>query len=542
MVDLSQAQPRQSAQGRNTTNRDRTLPRVNTQAEQLVVAANMRTARRGDVGGAEELMKIFAGTEKALQSFSDYTQTKFQAEEQANAVQGATDALFGQQDAELMERSRAYREAVSVGETERAWNESEVDLRETIDKALNDPENPADLDDIAGIIDGHFRSLAFGPDGKLKDFGSPSAQKLMGERMSTARSRYLSNAEEIITKQVQARAVDTSAYNLNDRLLRGEALNFEQSFTTIPPGTDINAAKAAFITTATTYARTVADQFGAYAEDPKGNPKVDPNRALSVLDQLLASKRADGSPSLSPQEREEVQAERRKVAHDIDTTTEQAQRAERKAHSAAFMDRLMRIPGSGSYPSTAEIQRARAEGRLEAESTRTLLNWIETDVREAEADRRARQRAAGASISGHAPSGSTIMAMVYEGRMSPQAAKDEIIRRAASGEYGAGNDRKKAVSSMLSEINNVDAVHKGGFSTATSAFKSEVISMRRDISRLPAPQRRKAEKWIKTVEDAGVAAIGAQMHKSGADGQKVGEAVSRSVARDFLSAFPDAAR
>jgi len=134
------------------------------------------------------------------------------------------------------------------------------------------------------------------------------------------------------------------------------------------------------------------------------------------------------------------------------------------------------------------------------------------------------------------------MAMVYEGRMSPQAAKGEIIRRAGLGEYGAGNDRRKPVSSMLSEISNLDAVHKGGFATATSAFQSEVISMRRDIRRLPAPQRKKAEQWIKTVQDAGVAAIGAQMHKAGADGQRVGDAVSRSVVRDFLSAFPDLAQ
>jgi hypothetical protein len=541
MVDLSQAQARATAQRRATANRDRALPRVNTQAEQLVVSASMRTARRGD-GGAEELMRIFAGSERALQSFADYTDTKFRAEEQGNAAQGATDALFGKQDQELMERSRAYREAVSVGETERAWNESEVELRGVIDEALNDPKNPADLDDIRSLIDGHFKSLAFGPDGQLKDFGSVSAKKLMGEKMAAARTRYLVNAEEIITKQVQARAVDTSAYNLNDRLLRGDALDFEHTFTTVPAGTDLNAAKAAFITTTTSYARAVADQFGAYAEDPKGNPKVDPNRALSVLDQLLASKRADGTPSLNPQEREEVQAERRKVAKDIDTATDRAQRAEREGHSDAFMDRLMRVPGSGSYPSTAEIQRARASGKLEAEGARTLLNWIESDVREAEADRRARERSAGASISGYPPSGSSIMAMVYEGRMSPQAAKGEIIRRAGLGEYGAGNDRRKAVSSMLSEISNLDAVHKGGFATATSAFQSEVISMRRDIRRLPAPQRRKAEKWIKTVEDAGVAAIGAQMHKAGADGQRVGEAVSRSIARDFLSAFPDLAQ
>ena len=541
MVDLSQTQGRNTAQRRLTTNRDRSLPRVNTQAEQLVVSASMRTARRGD-GGAEELMRIFAGAEKAVQSFADYADAKFRAGEQANAAQGATDALFGKQDEALMERSPAYREAVSVGETERAWNESEAQLRDDIDKALNDPENPADLDDIQSLIDGRFKALAFGPDGNLKDFGSVSAQKLMGEKMAEARIRYLRNAGEIITKQVEARSIDTSAFNLNERLLRGEGLDFEKSFATVPAGTDLNAAKAAFITTTTSYARAVADQFGAYAEDPKGNPKVDPSRALSVLDQLLASKRADGSPSLSPQEREEVQAERRKVAHDIDTATERAQRAEREAHSDAFMDRLMRIPGSGSYPSMAEIQRARADGRLEAESARTLLNWIETDVREAEADRRARQRAAGTSISGYAPSGSAIMAMVYEGRLTPQAARTEVMRRAALGEYGGDNDRRKTVSKMLSEINNVDSVHKGGFSTATSAFKSEVISMRRDIRRLPAPQRRKAEKWIKTVEDAGVAAIGAQMHKSGADGQKVGDAVSRSVVRDFLSAFPDAAR
>ena len=538
MVDLSQTQGRNTAQRRLTTNRDRSLPRVNTQAEQLVVSASMRTARRGD-GGAEELMRIFAGAEKAVQSFADYADTKFRTGEQANAAQGATDALFGKQDEALMERSPAYREAVSVGETERAWNESEAQLRDDIDKALNDPENPADLDDIQSLIDGRFKSLAFGPDGNLKDFGSVSAQKLMGEKMAEARIRYLRNAGEIITKQVEARAIDTSAFNLNERLLRGEALEFEKSFGTVPVGTDLNAAKAAFITTTTSYARAVADQFGAYAEDPKGNPKIDPNRALSVLDQLLASKRPDGSPSLSPQEREEVQAERRKVAHDIDTATERAQRAEREAHSDAFMDRLMRVPGAGSYPSASEIQRARADGRLEAESARTLLNWIETDVREAEADRRARQRAAAATMSGHAPAGNAVLAALYEGRVTPQTARREVFRRASAGEFGAGNDRKKAFAALMAEINNVDEVRKGDFVEAASTYKSAIADMRRDLRRLPSPSRRRAEQWLKRVEDGGTAFIGNKMAKPGADGRKVGDAATRSLVGSFLRDFPE---
>jgi hypothetical protein len=523
--DLSRVPARRQLQGRVTSNRDGLIPsRRDTDAAARQINQSLRFASRGD--GAQQLAEIFGAVESSAKSLQGYVNDKHEADEVGFGVQGVRDFQAGTVDPELEAKSNAYAEAVTTGEAERSWFQRQGEIEAQIDERLNDPNHPASIAEIDDLIASNFQEFAL-DEGHPRDFGSAKANFTVARAMEASRTKILEQAHGIIRVQVEERSISTAASNLKEKAVRG-AFNFEEALAQVVPGTDLKKTKAALIDTTQETATSLID--------------TDPDKALGLVDSLLASKRQDGTSSLAPNELESVRTFRRRLASEAEDAKATNQRREREATSDAFMDRLMRIPGTGSYPSATEIQQARASGKLEAEGARTLLNWIESDVREAEADRRARERSAGAPISGYPPSGSSIMAMVYEGRMSPQAAKGEIVRRAGLGEYGAGNDRRKAVSSMLSEISNLDAVHKGGFATATSAFQSEVISMRRDIRRLPAPQRKKAEQWIKTVQDAGVATIGAQMHKAGADGQRVGDAVSRSVVRDFLSAFPDLAQ
>ena len=113
------------------------------------------------------------------------------------------------------------------------------------------------------------------------------------------------------------------------------------------------------------------------------------------------------------------------------------------------------------------------------------------------------------------------------------------MRRASVGEFGAGNDRKKALAALLSEINNVDEVRKGDFVEAAATYKTAISDMRRDLRRLPAPRRRRAEAWLKRVDDGGTAFIGNKMTNPSADGRKVGEAATRSLVGSFLRDFPE---
>ena len=524
MADLSSLTVRTTQQARPSSGRVNIIPRAETEAPKLGVFADMRNASRSS-SGAEQLLKIFDDVQKGADTLSGYIQENRDVRDASSISQ---QMLSGNVDPELLKRSEVARSIYAKGKGEEEahlWGEQATAI---VQEALADRNNPVDELHIEELIDNSIKEFAFDPEGKPRDFGTPEANLKVAEMVSRKKLQLRTEAVATIKRQVLEDGLNRSVFNQIATVKDGGQIDVESFMRSLMPGTDMKQAKDALISAGQDLALSLIDS--------------NPDGALSVIDSLLSSKRENGVPSLAPEELETVRAMRRRLDKEADAAKEERQRELLDRNKDAFADRLMGVPGKGVYPTAREIQQARAEGKLEAEAARTLLNWIETDVREAEADRRARERAAGTSVSGYTPSGSAIMAMVYEGRITPQAARAEVMRRAGLGEYGAGNDRRKTVSKMLSEINNVDSVHKGGFSTATSAFKSEVISMRRDIRRLPAPQRRKAEKWIKTVEDAGVAAIGAQMHKSGADGQKVGEAVSRSVARDFLSAFPDAAR
>lgn len=270
--DLSRLDQRTTAQDRVTNNRSGVLPsRRNTEAPDRKVFADMRTARRGDVGGAEELLRIFGGIRKAGESFSEYATERQAVADRENAAEGQLDAVTGERDDALAERSRAYRVSFEKGRAEKDVLVRIQGLEEKLQARLSDPENKADMDDVDELIHSDLKEFL------ARDFGSPEAKEIALAHLRTATHAARANAFKVIQEQVNEEALTDRDEVLRLRLERGEAVTFEEQMEGLPPTVDRRKAKDRFVQTVKNYAESIKTS--------------DPVRSLQVIDQLLGSKR-----------------------------------------------------------------------------------------------------------------------------------------------------------------------------------------------------------------------------------------------------------
>ncbi|HEX9947618.1 MAG TPA: phage tail tip lysozyme, partial [Allosphingosinicella sp.] len=284
MPDLSRADPRQTQQGRVTNNRSGILPaRRNTEAPALERIADMRSARRGDVGGAEQLMAMFGSVNRAANSFAEYSAAKDERADQTNSAEAAVDAVTGEFDPELAERSRAYRSTFAKGKTEREVLSHITTLEDEVNALLDDLEKQADQDDVDELILGSLKSY-LKPNGRDRDFGDPEAKVLAIERLRAAQAQLRQGAHKRIIEQVTEQSLTdaTEGYRLKLRMVEPGDLPgaFEDAFGNLLPSVDRKQAKTALVQLTMDYASSIS--------------KDDPVRSLQVLDALLGSTRAGG--------------------------------------------------------------------------------------------------------------------------------------------------------------------------------------------------------------------------------------------------------
>ena len=285
MADLSQTKLRPTQQDRITNNRSGIVPgRRNTDAPAFERIADMRTARRGDVGGAEQLMAMFGQVTKAGNAFSDYADLKQAETDKTNASEGALDATTGDYDAELSERSRAYRISFSKGKTERDVLAHITTLEDEVNQLLDDPDHRADQEDVDELI--HKSLLGYlKPDGRPRDFGSDEARDLALGHLRNAQAQLRQNAHAKIQEQVNEESLTNAAdaYRLKLPMIEPTELPgaFEGAFGNLVPGVDRKKAKAAMVTATLDYADSIKEK--------------DPVRALRITDALLGSTRNPGA-------------------------------------------------------------------------------------------------------------------------------------------------------------------------------------------------------------------------------------------------------
>lgn len=226
-LDLATVQVRTARQDRLTEHRSSIVPeRRDTRAPDFQGSARMGSAARGDVGGAEELMRTLGLANKAAGSFSDYANAKFQKNERDNAAQGSIDAATGHVDAELEARSASYKNSVALGRTMTGFQSSLQSFGDDL-HGLIENQDDADLatrqTEVKDRIDKFFRDFALDPDtGQLRGFlATPEAKRWLAGSMTETRAKLEATSLSRIEERFKGEALTHASTILGTQIDAG---------------------------------------------------------------------------------------------------------------------------------------------------------------------------------------------------------------------------------------------------------------------------------------------------------------------------------
>jgi hypothetical protein len=217
-VDLAQVQGRQTTTDRITNNRPTTIPLDNRldRMPNVQVTASMRDAARGD-GQVQAVQHFLGMLDETKSSMVDLSNRQFADSEKKNAELAAQDSANGTPNADLMQRSDAYRMVIADGRVHRAI----LDKQATIGQQLTDflvaganadptkGEHPPTLEDANAKFDELIKDVMLDKDGKPIDYGDPQANVTLYRAVAKLREGAMQNAADMIAQQEKSKAMDS---------------------------------------------------------------------------------------------------------------------------------------------------------------------------------------------------------------------------------------------------------------------------------------------------------------------------------------------
>nr|WP_294850033.1 glycosyl hydrolase 108 family protein [uncultured Sphingomonas sp.] len=301
MADLSTVQARVPQRDAKVNRRAGVLPeRRNTDNGDFRPQAEMRTARLGDGGAADELRAIFGGLQKTAESFQTYANTKQTKQDEQDGAQGQIDSLTGSEDPELAAKSNAYRTAFSKGKHERETLTFIDTVSEEAEAFLNNPDDPATPEEFDEFLHGRLQEY-LRPDGKQRDFGSPEASALTFQHLREFSAKLRSGAVDKIKQQVATESLNNAADNVRLRLKQGLPVTLQEFNDQLIDTVDGPKAQEAFL-----------GAVQGVVEEIKFD---DPERAISILRMVEGDVAAASGQTAS---RDDAAAERAILAGDPD--------------------------------------------------------------------------------------------------------------------------------------------------------------------------------------------------------------------------------
>lgn len=204
--------------------------RRETRAPALESAASLRTARRGDVGGADALLRTLGLVERAGGDVVSYMQNKKALDEKDNIDRGFADEAIGAVDEEMMNKSLGYRNAVTKGRTVTNFSKASREFDEELKQMIEDQDSPILEERLAEIdarIEGFFTNFAQDPEtGELRDYlQSPGAMRYLAETIQTTRPKAQTAAREMVETKFKAEAFSHFNANVTEQVLETGTLD-----------------------------------------------------------------------------------------------------------------------------------------------------------------------------------------------------------------------------------------------------------------------------------------------------------------------------
>lgn len=213
--------------------------RRNTNAPALISAARTATARRGDLGGAEALMRTLGMVQDAGEELRDYATNKHVDAERDNIAQGAADQATGAVDESMMERSLGYRNAVTKGRTVTEFTKATREFSEELDQLIEGQDSP-DLEErrveVQRRVESFFADFATDPEtGDFKAFlQSPDAMRYLAASIQDVRPRLEAQALARIEERFNAEAVSHYGQNIVDQARESGGVDLTAALSLLP--------------------------------------------------------------------------------------------------------------------------------------------------------------------------------------------------------------------------------------------------------------------------------------------------------------------
>lgn len=474
MVNVSNIGNRRTAQERITNNRDGILPsRRLVDAPELRNREDMRNAFRAD-GEVDEVRRTLGLVGDAAMGIADVGTQRHAIQSEKDAGQGRADEAMGQVDEAKAAKSTAYRTAIAMSRARKKVAEIELVLRPEVEDLLArgadaDPtkgEQPVDLEDVNELIESRFRSLVLDEEGKPIDFGDSTANLEVYGALEQMRPKLLQGAQEIIRQQEAEKVIRGFGDELELEIMRDGTADIETYMARLPPGVDRNAARTALMSALINGAEQ--------AEDP------------DIILKAADSRRADGTPTWTPQQEGKLRDEARRLREVIDRDAEKE--ALERSH-ATLGDLSVRVR-QGHRITPAEVETliaARAirpqdaelvfalQDRVESDA-RQRLEWARSDVRWAQSQQeRAESRRAQAGLA----NSQNLRAEMAAGNLTPGRALREATRL-----YTNGDVDLKTYEFLADEARKIPTDSKAVANAEAAVYEERLNSVIRTAGRL----------------------------------------------------------
>ena len=214
--------------------------RRDTRAPQLAPSGDLRSARRGDVGGADALLRTLGLAQNAGSDIVGYMTNKNALDEQDNIAKGAADQARGAVDEEMMGKSLGYYNAVTKGRTVTNLAEARRDFDEQLKRTIDD-QTSASLEDrtdeVSSMIEGFFGNFATDPEtGQFRDYlQSPGAMRYLAEEIQRTRPALKAAAQEMIETKFNTEALSHFNTNVTEQVLSTGTLDLVAARSILPP-------------------------------------------------------------------------------------------------------------------------------------------------------------------------------------------------------------------------------------------------------------------------------------------------------------------
>lgn len=224
-------------------------------------------------------------------------------------------------------------------------------------------------------------------------------------------------------------------------------ISFERAMSRVPPGIDRGLAKDFLLQT-----------FLNIAEE-RGDPRL--------LDGLLTSARADGTPSFAPDEIATIQTQREQIKNKVEAEAKRLQSERHEANADIFIREFV----DGRNPSRQALRAAVGEDKISPEFAFSIINHMDAEDR-----RVANEAAAEFRQSAYEADQETAMVTAAEATLLRTGAIDgttllTIQRRLDSGEFGAGKKAVAHANTLRAALREGQAVALANPDTALWAAK-----------------------------------------------------------------------